>query len=91
MNKKELLKEVVRKTGQSQAEVTATLNAIVDTIIEELAIDNKVYIRGLGVFHPLKQNSRPVRNPQTGEAMMFTPRRNVRLKIGHDVLKKLNK
>ena len=91
MNKKELVKEVANKTGFNKQEISDTVNAVVDTIIEQLAADDKVYIRGLGVFHPFIQNSRPVRNPKTGEAMMFEPRRSVRLKIGDDVVRKLNK
>lgn len=91
MNKKDLLKIVAEKSGMKKRDVTKMADYLIDTIIEEVSADQRVRIRGLGVFYPVFQDTRPVRNPQTGEEMMFVPRKSLRLKVGGDVVRKLNK
>ena len=91
MNKKQLVKKLMCKTGQKKTDIQKTVDFLIDTILEELDENNEVRIRGLGIFYPVFQDSRLVRNPKTGEEMMFTPRNNIRFKAGEDVLRKLNK
>lgn len=90
MNKKILVDVLAEKTGLQKQNVAKTINAFIDTVKEEIALNNKVSMRGFGVFYPVFQNERPVRNPQTGEEMMFTPRNSFKFKPGEDVLQDLN-
>ena len=91
MNKKELVDTLAEKMGLQKKDVRKTVEVLIDTILEELEDNNEVRIRGLGVFYPVFQDTRPVRNPKTGKEMMFRPRNNIRFRTGDDVVRKLNK
>lgn len=91
MNKTDLLRVLTKKTGLDRREISFIIEMMLDTILDELAADHKVSIRGFGVFQPVFYDTRPVRNPRTGEAMMLIPRKSIRLKVGDDVVRKLNR
>ena len=91
MNKKELVDILTEKVGLQKKDVRKTVEVLIDTILEEIEDNNEVRIRGLGVFYPVFQDTRPVRNPKTGEEMMLRPRNNIRFKTGDDAVRKLNK
>lgn len=90
MNKKLLVDVLAEKTGVQKQLVAKTIDAFIDTVKEEIAMKNKVSMRGFGVFSPVYQGQRPVRNPQTGEALTFTPRYSLKFKPGDDVIQELN-
>lgn len=91
MNKTDLLKIVAKKTSLNKQDISLAIDTMLTTILDELAANEKVSIRGFGVFQPVFYDTRPVRNPRTGEAMMLIPRKSIRLKVGDDVVRKLNK
>lgn len=90
MNKKILVDVLAEKTGLQKQHVASVINTFIDTVKEEIALNNKVSMRGFGVFYPVFQSERPVRNPQTGEELMFTPRNSFKFRPGEDVLHELN-
>lgn len=67
MNKKDLLRKVADKTGHPLKEVENITNAVLDTIEEALAANEKVQILGFGTFETRKRSERNGRNPLTGE------------------------
>ena len=91
MNKKQLVDALTKKVGFKKKDVKKTVDVLVDMILNELEENKEVHIRGLGIFYPIFQDTRLVRNPKTGKEMMFTPRNNIRFKPGEDVIRKLNK
>lgn len=91
MNKRDLVDVLVDRTGLEKQAVIKTIEAFVLTVEDTMAKNERIRIRGLGVFYPIVQTTRLVRNPKTGEEMMFTPRNSFRFKPGEDVVKKLNK
>lgn len=91
MNKRELIYSIAEKTGYTQSAVRNVLNTFIDTVFEEVRSENKVRIGGLGVFSPILQKSRPVRNPQTMEPLMLAPRSTVKFRAADDLVRKLNK
>jgi DNA-binding protein HU-beta len=90
MNKKILVDVLAEKTGLQRQHVASVINTFIDTVKAEIASNNKVSMRGFGVFYPVFQNERPVRNPQTGQELMFTPRNSFKFRPGEDVLHELN-
>lgn len=90
MNKKLLVEVLADKTGLQKQHVAKTINAFIDTVKEEIALNNKVSMRGFGIFLPIFQGKRPVRNPQTGEALTLTPRYSLKFKPGDDLIQELN-
>lgn len=90
MNKKELVALVAKKTGLKQCEVKKVIDSLSRAIVEKIVGEETVRLKGFGVFSPVYQPTRPVRNPQTGEEMDLVPRNSIKFKPGDDVLRKLN-
>ena len=90
MNKRELIYSIAEQTGYTQSAVRKVLNTIIDTVFNEVKSENKVRIGGLGVFSPVLQKSRPVRNPQTMEPIMLAPRTTIKFRTADDLVRKLN-
>lgn len=91
MNKKELIILLTEKTELKRSDVKKVIEAFVDIVVDRIAADERVSMKGFGVFYPVYQNGRPVRNPRTGEELEFIPRNNFKFKPGDDVIRKLNK
>jgi DNA-binding protein HU-beta len=68
VNKSELLKVLEAKLGSRKAAVDA-LEAVVDTIIREVAKGGSVGITGFGTFEKVARAARTGRNPRTGETV----------------------
>ena len=68
MNKSELLKALEVKLGSRKAASDA-LEAVVDTIIREVAKGGSVGITGFGTFEKVARAARTGRNPRTGETV----------------------
>ena len=66
MNKTELVDHLAGKTGQTKSEISKTLDAFLDTIVETVAKGEKVQLVGFGTFEPAHRAARTGRNPSTG-------------------------
>jgi nucleoid DNA-binding protein len=69
MNKTELITALADQTGQTKAEVTGTLDALLETIGASLAQGGKLQLTGFGSFETQHRAARAGRNPQTGAAI----------------------
>lgn len=70
-NKAELVEKVAGKTNLTKKDVTATVEALFETIQEELAAGEKVQVIGFGTFEVRDRAARKGRNPQTGEEIQI--------------------
>lgn len=68
MTKNELIKILEAKLGSRRAAIDA-LEAVVDTIIREVARGGSVGITGFGTFEKVARAARTGRNPRTGETV----------------------
>lgn len=91
LNKRDTISLIAEQTGYTQVEVRKVLNAFIDIVFEKIKSDDKVRIGGLGVFSSVHQKSRPVRNPQTLEPCMLSPRHTLKFRAADDLVRKLNK
>ncbi len=69
MNKAELLEAVVEKTSLSKKQAGQALEAIVDTITQQLAGNDSVVLVGFGTFSVKKRAARKGVNPKTGDVI----------------------
>ncbi len=69
MNKAELIDTLAEQTGHTKADVTRTLEALLDTIEVTVARGDKVQWVGFGTFEPQHRAARTGRNPQTGATL----------------------
>lgn len=70
MTKAELITKVAEKTGITKKDTVVMVDAVLDTITDELAAGGKVTFTGFGSFTAVERAARECRNPQTGETMM---------------------
>ncbi|MBQ4523357.1 MAG: HU family DNA-binding protein [Lachnospiraceae bacterium] len=70
MNKTDLIKTAASKIeGATQKDIGITLDAILESIKEELVSGGKVALVGFGTFEVVERAARTGRNPQTGETI----------------------
>ena len=76
MTKQEIVDVVSNATGLTKVETEAIMNGIMSTIIESLANNKRVELRGFGTFGIKHRMPKKARNPGTGEPI-YLPERYV--------------
>tara|TARA_B000000532_G_scaffold243726_1_gene240637 strand:- start:1749 stop:2036 length:288 start_codon:yes stop_codon:yes gene_type:complete len=76
MTKQEIVDQVSNATGLTKVETETIMNGIMSTIIQSLAENKKVELRGFGTFGIKHRMPKKARNPGTGEAV-YLPERYV--------------
>ena len=69
MNKVELIAALADKADVSKKDAAKVLDALTDTVTEELAKKEKVTLVGFGTFETRERAARTGKNPRTGEAL----------------------
>ncbi|MBP9721608.1 MAG: HU family DNA-binding protein [Gammaproteobacteria bacterium] len=69
MNKTELIEAVVEKVALPKKQVAQVLEAIMETITNQLSEDNSVVLVGFGTFLVKKRAARKGVNPKTGDVI----------------------
>ncbi|MEH7342655.1 HU family DNA-binding protein [Bacillus sp. JJ1532] len=67
MNKTELVKAVSTQTELTLKDAGNVVDAIVETITNTLAKEDRIQLIGFGTFEVRERSARKGRNPQTGE------------------------
>ncbi len=70
-NKAELVERVAQKTNLTKKDVTATVEALFESIQDYLSEGEKVQVIGFGTFEVRDRAARKGRNPQTGEEIQI--------------------
>ena len=76
MTKQEIVDKVSNATGLTKVETETIMNGVMSTIIDSLADNEKVELRGFGTFGIKHRMPKKARNPGTGEPV-FLPERFV--------------
>ena len=76
MTKQEIDDKVSNATGLTKVETETIMNGVMSTIIDSLANNEKVELRGFGTFGIKHRMPKKARNPGTGEPV-FLPERFV--------------
>ncbi len=82
MNKTELIQKIAAKTGMSRAKSQKALNALTESVSEELSRGGKVGLVGFGTFSVVQRAARKGRNPRTGEEILIDPGKSPKFKPG---------
>lgn len=91
MNKKEFIKEVATKTGQTQKLTGEVLDVIIETISDVLKSGDEVSLTGFGKFEVRERAGREGRNPITGEKIMISPTKVPAFKASQKLKNKIKK
>ena len=82
MNKKELIKSVADKSAISQKDVTAVLDALIETISDTLKNKDSIALVGFGTFETVERAARVGRNPKTGAEIQIPAAISPKFKAG---------
>ena len=82
MNKKELIKSVADKSAISQKDVTAVLDALIETISDTLKNKDSIALVGFGTFETVERAARVGRNPKTGAEIQIPASISPKFKAG---------
>lgn len=76
MNKTDLVNEIAAKAGLTKVDSKAALDAVLESISQALANEDKVQLIGFGTFAVVEKPAREGINPQT-KAKIHIPARKV--------------
>ncbi len=82
MTKKDIVAEVVNRTGLSKTEAQVAVETVVETMKRSMERGERIEVRGFGVFDIRPRKTGVGRNPKTGEEVTIPPGRAVRFKPG---------
>ncbi len=82
MNKTELIAAVAEKAGISKKDADKAVAAVIASIADALAADDKVQLVGFGTFEVKTRGARTGRNPRTGETMTIAASKLPTFKAG---------
>lgn len=74
MTKQEIVDIVSNATGLTKVETETIMNGIMSTIVDALANNERVELRGFGTFGVKHRMPKKARNPGTGEAIYLPER-----------------
>ena len=74
MTKQNIVDIVSEATGLTKVETEAVMNGVMKTIIESLASNDRVELRGFGTFGVKHRMPKKARNPGTGDAIYLPER-----------------
>lgn len=81
-SKAELILSISETSGLSKADSTRALEAIMQSIQNELKKHNDVSLSGFGTFSVSQREARKGRNPHTGEEIKIPAKRHLKFKAG---------
>ena len=71
MNKTELIAAVAEKANLSKKDADSAVNAVIDSIVEAVAANDKVQLVGFGTFEVRERNERKGRDPRTNKEIVI--------------------
>ncbi len=82
INKTDLTALIANKLGKSKTEAKLALDAVLDTLTDELVKGNEVALIGFASLKVVKTEARTGRNPATGAALEIPAKKVVKVTVG---------
>jgi DNA-binding protein HU-beta len=83
--KVDLVNQIVARTGVSKTKAEQAVDTIFDSMKNALKNDDRIELRGFGVFSVKPRKTGIGRNPRTGSEVSIPPGKAVRFKPGKDL------
>ena len=90
MTKQEIVDFVSEATGLTKVETETVMNGIMGTIIDSLANNERVELRGFGTFGLKELKARKSRNPRTGATVFVESKRIPYFRMGKKLKERIN-
>ena len=85
MIKQDLIQRVVERTGLPRVKAEAAVDSIFEAMKTALSQDDRIELRGFGVFTVKPRKTGVGRNPRTGAEVSIAPGKAVRFKPGREL------
>lgn len=85
MIKLDIINQVVDRTGISRTKAEMAVDSVFNAMKSALQRNNRIELRGFGVFTIKPRKTGIGRNPRTGEEVSIPPGKAVRFKPGKDL------
>ena len=85
MIKLDIINHVVDRTGIPRSKAEAAVDAVFNAMKGALQRNDRIELRGFGVFNIKPRKTGIGRNPRTGEEVSIPPGKAVRFKPGKDL------
>ena len=85
MIKLDIINHVVDRTGIPRTKAEAAVDAVFNALKSALQRNDRIELRGFGVFNIKPRKTGIGRNPRTGEEVSIPPGKAVRFKPGKDL------
>ena len=85
MIKLDIINHVVERTGIPRTKAEAAVDAVFNAMKDALRRNDRIELRGFGVFNIKPRKTGIGRNPRTGEEVSIPPGKAVRFKPGKDL------
>ena len=85
MIKQDLIQRVVERTGLPRVKAEAAVDSIFEAMKAALSQDDRIELRGFGVFTVKPRKTGVGRNPRTGAEVSIAPGKAVRFKPGREL------
>ncbi len=72
-------------------DIEASVKIIVDAMVDRLAKNQRIEIRGFGSFSLHHRKPRTARNPRTGEKVVLAVKHRPHFKVGKELRERVNK
>jgi DNA-binding protein HU-beta len=83
--KLDIINQVVERTGVSRTKAELAVDSVFEAMKVALKRDDRIELRGFGVFTIKPRKTGIGRNPRTGEEVSIPPGKAVRFKPGKDL------
>ncbi len=90
MTKSELIERIAQDAGLTRTRAELVVNTIFESMLEALAQDDGIEIRGFGSFTVRRYKAYEGRNPRTGELVHVEPKRLPFFKVGKELRERVN-
>src|SRR3954464_12339101 len=85
VTKKEIVKQIADRIGETQLKTKEIVQQTFDAIVETLLEDGRIELRNFGVFEVKRRKARKARNPRTGDKVHVPPKNVVTFKPGKEM------
>ena len=85
MIKLDIITEVVTRTGITKTKAEMAVETVFDSMKTALARNDRIELRGFGVFNVKPRKTGIGRNPRTGQEVSIPPGKAVRFKPGKEL------
>ena len=85
MNKTDLINAIAEKSGLSKVDSRKALEAVIESISEEMKNDGKVALVGFGTFSVTNKAARNGINPRTKAVIQIPAKKSVKFKAGAEL------